>query len=131
MIRYEYLDSSVREEDIHPDKIFKKEKELALKSALSLKAQQSCVHVFESISLSRAKTRDLSSILKKASLEGGKNLIVIADANPNLMLASRNIPATHVNSLQDITVYEILKHNNLIFTQSSVAALIERKREEQ
>ncbi len=104
-------------------KINKKIKKQAFNSALSLKAQNMEVHVFDSFDLSAAKTKELCTVLKTASLVNQKNLIVVSKADEKLLLAARNIPATSIEALSNLNTYEILNTKNLIFTEEAVSTL--------
>lgn len=104
-------------------KLNKKFKTRALLSALSFKASESLVHVFEGLDLAQPKTKDLVNILSNAALKNQKNLILLGAANSNLLLAGRNIPGTDIGRVQDLNVYEILNTTNLIFTKEAVLEL--------
>ncbi len=108
-------------------KINKKLRQKAFVSALSLKAESECVHVFEDLALDAPKTKALHTILNTAKLTDKKNIIVVTEANDTLSLASRNIPATDVCRVQDVCTYDLMNAENLILTQSSIEAIQERK----
>ena len=90
----------------HTRKLNKKMKRQALLSALSAKAGDESIHIFEELSLSAPKTKELDGILTKAELSNKKNLILISEPQVNLFLAARNIPATVIGRVQDINTYE-------------------------
>jgi large subunit ribosomal protein L4 len=108
-------------------KINKKAKRQALASALSSKAIDNSIHVFENLNLSAPKTKELDAILIKAELKSKKNLILVNEPQPNLLLATRNIPATRVGRLQDLNTYEVINANNLIFTKEALELLSKDK----
>jgi large subunit ribosomal protein L4 len=108
-------------------KLNKKMKQQALLSALSLKAGEKSVHVFEDISLSEPKTKELAGILQTASLSNKKNLILTSQPQDNLLLAVRNIPASCVSRVQDVNTYEVMNSNNLIITTAAMELLTEKK----
>src|SRR3954469_2220478 len=66
--------------------INKKVKRRALLSALTVKANESAVYVIENLALSAPKTKDLVKLLAAANLSGKKNLIVVPEADENLLL---------------------------------------------
>jgi len=107
-------------------KLNKKFKQLAFASALSLKASQSQVHIFEEIDVAAPKTKQLVALLKKANLDQQKNTILTSDIRPQLGLAARNLPNTQVQRVQDLNTYEVMAPQNLIFTQSALVALAAR-----
>jgi large subunit ribosomal protein L4 len=104
-----------------------KMKQKAFVSALSLKARESHVHVFEGIGVTEPKTRQLAGILKKAELAGIKNLFVVDHADGNLALAARNLPDTRVERVQDVHAYALMNSDRVIFTASALKALVETR----
>ena len=105
----------------------KKMKQKAFISALSLKARESSVYVFEGIGITEPKTRQLAGILSKAALTGARNLIVVEQPEAQLLLAARNLPDTRVERVQDIHTYELLNSDNVIFTASALKVLVEAR----
>jgi large subunit ribosomal protein L4 len=102
-----------------------KMKQKAFTSALTIKARESSVSVFEGLGITEAKTRQLTAILKKAEMAGGKNLIVIDQPEGNLLLAARNIPNTRIERVQDVHAYVLMNSERVIFTTSALKALVE------
>jgi large subunit ribosomal protein L4 len=102
-----------------------KMKQKAFTSALTLKARESQVSVFEGFGVNEPKTRQLAGILKKAELNGVKNLIVVDQADANLLLAARNLPNTNIERVQDIHPYVLMNSDRVIFTASALKALVE------
>ncbi len=107
-------------------KLNKKVKKQALVSALTQKAQENGVHVFESLNLEGPKTKGLASILSKAEI-AGKNLILISEPDTNLFLAGRNIPSVKIANVADINALNVVSASNLIFTQSALAQFSKAK----
>ena len=105
----------------------KKMKQKAFVSALSLKASESRVHVFEGLGVTEPRTRQLAGILAKAELAGARNLIVVEQPESQLLLAARNLPDTRVERVQDIHTYELLSSDNVIFTASALKMLVEAR----
>ncbi len=103
--------------------INKKVKKRALLSALTVKANENSVYVIEKLVMSAPKTQELVKVLTSATLAGQKNLIIVSDADQNLLLASRNIPNTSVERVWDIHTYGLLNAKNVIFTDSAIKAL--------
>ena len=102
-------------------------KQKAFISALSLKARENQVYVFEGIGITAPKTQQLAGILAKAALPGAKTLIVVEQADNQLLLASRNLPNTQIGRVQDINTYELLNSDNVIFTASALKSLVEAR----
>ena len=102
-------------------------KQKAFVSALSLKARESQVHVFEALGVTAPKTAQLVGILKKAELSGSKSLFVVDQADANLLLAVRNLRDTRVERVQDIHAYGLINADSVIFTSSALKALVETR----
>jgi large subunit ribosomal protein L4 len=105
----------------------KKQRQKAFVSALSLKALESKVHVFEGIGISAPKTKQLAGILKKAELAGVKNLIVVETPEKDLLLAARNLPDTQIERVQDVHAYSLMHSDNVIFTSGALKILVEAR----
>jgi large subunit ribosomal protein L4 len=101
----------------------KKVKRRALLSALTVKANESSVYVFEKLALEAPKTKLLAKVLETATLIGQRNLILVADADQNLTLAARNLPDVVVQRVWDANTYWILSAKNVIFTDGAIKAL--------
>jgi large subunit ribosomal protein L4 len=103
--------------------INKKVKRRALLSALTIKANESSIYVFEKLSLAAPKTKDLVKVLKTAALTGQKNLFFVSEASENLILAARNIPDVLVQRVWDMNTYALINAKNIIFTDAALKAL--------
>ena len=84
----------------------RKERRLALKSALTYKARENGIVVVENIELSSNKTKDFIKLLEDLKVTG-KTLIVVKELTDNLILASRNLSNVKVIESHEINTYEI------------------------
>lgn len=105
--------------------INKKVKRRALLSALTMKANESAIYVFEKLTVAAPKTKDLVKLLTTATLSGQKNLILVSEADKNLSLAARNIPDLEVQRVWDMNTYTLINSKNIIFTDAAIKALTE------
>ena len=105
-------------------KMNKKERRLALKSALSDKFQNKGLYVVENLEIATPKTKEFNKILEKLKLEG-KTLIVTDGENGNIALASRNLQNTHIIEPTSINVLDLVGANNLLIDEASVAKIEE------
>lgn len=105
-------------------KINKKERVLALKSALSDKLANKSLFVFESLELPSLKTKELKNFIENANLEG-KVLFVTANDNENLYMASRNLGYTYVLYVDEINVYDIVNADTLVLDEAALNTLEE------
>ena len=107
------------------NKINKKVKDLARKSALSHKIKEKSLTVIENFTLKAPKTKDFFKILTNLSVENKKSLFFLAETDKNLILSSNNISNTMVKNISDINTYDILNVDNVIFVEESISKLNE------
>ena len=106
----------------HGHELPKKVRALALKHALSAKARDGGIIVWQSADLDAPKTKDLREKFSKLGLDSA--LIVDgATTNANLSLAARNIPKIDVLPAQGINVYDIIRRDKLVLTRAALDAL--------
>jgi len=104
-------------------KLNKKERRLALKSALTSRVQENKLIVLDELKLDAPKTKDMQKVLD--ALKVNKALVVLKDKDENVVLSTRNIPNVVTALTNTINVYDVLKYNTLILTKDSVAAIEE------
>ena len=100
----------------------KKEHALALKSALTLKAQAKDVIVIDELNFEAPSTKAAVEVLTKVNAKA-KTLIVISEDNDNLVASVRNIPGVIVVKTNNLSVYDILSSDSVVFTKESVKAV--------
>ena len=105
------------------EKVNKKVKRLALHSALSDKAQEGKVLVFESLSFDAPKTKDFLSVVKKAGLEQRNALFLVGSNDKNLRLSSANVPWVRTARVQDVNTYDLVRANNIAISQDALGEL--------
>ena len=104
-------------------KMNKKEKQLAMKSALSAKLAENKLVVVDKLDLQEAKTSVFAKIL--ANLKAPKSLVVTKDKNDKVVLSANNIPTVKTTATNSLSVYDILKYDKLVLTKDAVAAIEE------
>lgn len=104
-------------------KLNKKEKRLALKSALSSRVAAEKIFVIDELSFDEVKTKKMAAVLD--SLKLNKALVVLGDKNENVLLSARNIPSVRTALPNTINVYDILKYDTLVLTKDAVAKIEE------
>ncbi len=102
----------------------RKERRLALKSVLSEKVKDKELVVVENLELKSNKTKDFNKMLKDLKIDG-KVLVVFADENENLLLASRNNQNVAVVATEEINVLDLVATNYLLIDESSVKKIEE------
>ena len=109
---------SIIKKTLH-NKLNKKLKVLARKSALSYKAIDRNIMVLEELSLKSPKTKDFISILKNLKVDGDKTLFVTSQKDNNTILSSRNLSNTKVITAEMLNTYDILHSNKLIISEKA------------
>ncbi len=104
-------------------KLNKKEKRLALKSALTDRVNEGKLIVVDSLSLEEIKTKKMAGVFK--NLNVNKGLLVVMQENRNAALSARNIAGFKVASTSTINVYDILKYDNFIVTKDAIEKIEE------
>ena len=97
----------------------KKEHALAVKSALTLKAQEKDIIVVDSFKLDGANTKAMVAILKAINAKA-KSLIVVEDDADDLVLSARNIAGATIVTTNNVCVYDLLNNGSVIFTKASI-----------
>jgi large subunit ribosomal protein L4 len=101
-------------------KLNKKVKQLARKSALTYKARSNEILVLEDFNLEAPKTKDYQAVLASLQIDGKKSLVVLNEPNKNIYLSSRNLLGARVVIASELTTYDILNSNSLVFFESSL-----------
>ncbi len=104
-------------------KLNKKVKDLARKSALAYKAKDNMIAVLEDFKFDAAKTKNYLSMLKSLSFLDKKILLVIPEANANIVLSGRNIQNSKIITADQINTYDVMNAEQLIFVESSLSKI--------
>ena len=102
----------------------KRTRRAALRSALSAKMAAGQVVVVEGWDLQTHKTKALAATLEKLGVKGSA-LLVGAEMSPKLLLAAGNNPKLRAIESLGVNVYELLKHDQVVFSKEAVLALQE------
>lgn len=105
-------------------KINKKERVLALKSALTYKHSNKELIVIDDIKLNSLKTKELKTILETLKL-AGKVLFVTKEDNENLYMASRNLGYAYHILADEINCYDIVNADYLVCDKDAVLEIEE------
>ena len=104
-------------------KMNKKERRAALKSALTSKVQDNKFVVVDNLALAEAKTKEMQKVL--TNLKAEKALVIIANDDKNIALSARNIADVETATVNNINVYDVMKHNTVVVTKDAVASIEE------
>ena len=103
----------------------RKERRLAIKSALAYKAQENGVIVLENLNLVTPKTKDMKALLETLKIADKKVLLVVKEFDDNMILASRNLQNVVLISADEINVLDVVGTNVVVFTQDALNAVEE------
>ena len=104
-------------------KMNKKEKKIALLSALSSKVNDSKIVVLDSFNLDEIKTKKFAEVMNNIKVSNA--LFVIEGENKNVVPSGRNIPTVKVSATNEINTYDVLKYDTLVVTKAAVEKLEE------
>ena len=105
-------------------KISKKTRSLALRKALSERLKAGDVVVVDDLKLSSAKTKEFVGLMSTLELKG--TTLVVAPADKNLTLASRNIPTVLLATSDSLNTYDVLRPDKLLFTKGAFEQVSDR-----
>ncbi len=104
----------------YSQKVNKKVKRLARKSALSIKAKEKSIFIVEDFQMEKPSTKEFIKMLSALGLSGKKNLFVLEELNKNVYLSSRNLKNSNVVINSELNTYGISNANNLIISEGAV-----------
>ena len=109
----------------YDNKLNKKVKRLARKSALTYKAKDNNIIVLEDFTFDTPKTKDYSNILNNLEQANSKTLMVLPEANANIVLSSNNLKKAKVVKASNLCTYDIMNANTLLILEGSVKEIEE------
>ncbi len=98
----------------------RKERKLALKSALADKAMEKAIIVVENIALETPKTKEMMNVLTNLKVADKKVLLVVNEFEDNTILASRNIQNLVLISAEEINVLDLVGTDVMIITEEAL-----------
>ncbi|MEN8191223.1 MAG: 50S ribosomal protein L4 [Bacteroidota bacterium] len=105
-------------------KLNKKVKKLARKSALSHKASSNQIMVVEDFNFESPKTKDFESMLDALKITGKKTLLLTHDHQENVYKSGRNVNKVSIIEAANASTYDILNNQVLLLQKSSVEKLV-------
>ncbi|MAH82373.1 MAG: 50S ribosomal protein L4 [Flavobacteriaceae bacterium] len=107
----------------YSQKVNKKVKRLARKSALSKKAKNKEIIILEDFKFDTPKTSIFLKVLKSLNVDTKKSLLVLGEQNKNVYLSSRNLKKSKVIINSELNTYAISNASNLILTEGAISEL--------
>ena len=105
-------------------KMNRKERVLALKSALSYKVKENEIIILDELNVKTPKTKDMIKLLNDIKAPS-KTLIVVDELTDNLILATRNIPKVELLEANEINVLDIIGADGLVITKKALEMIEE------
>jgi large subunit ribosomal protein L4 len=102
-----------------------KARQLALRQALSLSADEKRVKVIESFDCKDGKTAPTARLLKKIEAQG-QTIIVVKAKDDMIERATRNLQGVKAVSAAYLNVFDVINADNLVFSKDALAAVSER-----
>ena len=107
----------------YSQKINKKIKSIARKSALSIKARSNSIFIVEEFSFDKPSTKGLDQFLKLLKTDTKNSLLIFAEENKNVYLSTRNLKKAESVIACELNTYLISKAQNLVFFENSISEL--------
>ena len=107
------------------DKINKKVKNNARKSALSQKIKSKSFKIIDSLSMDAIKTKEFTNVLNSLEVSNTKITMIVGDNDKNLYLSCRNLNDIKLVSAKQVSTYDIVNSNMLLFDKSGIEFLNE------
>ena len=104
-------------------KLNRKVKRLALKCALSSKVENEKLVVLNDLSFGEVKTKQMVKVIENLKLK--KALIVLDNADKNVVLSARNIPNVETACVNTLNAYDIMKYDTFVVTKKAVSLIQE------
>ena len=101
-------------------KLNKKVKQLARRSALSMKAKGDALTVVENFTFEAPKTKSFLSVLSALGLSEKKSLFVVGDYDKNVYLSSRNLTGVKVVNCSELSTYDIMNASAVVMSEGAV-----------
>ncbi len=103
----------------------RKQRRAALAAALSQKASEQAVSVLESLTLEAPQTRQVVAMLKTMGLYDKRTLLVLGDADANVIKSCRNLRNLRTTLAHQINAYELLDCEQVLLTAGGLARVRE------
>ena len=103
----------------------KKERRLAILSALSYKAKDNELIIVDAIDFKTNKTKEMTNLLSKLNITNNKVLVVVEELTENICLASRNLANVKLVTYKEVNAFDLVSADNMLITESALKKLEE------
>ncbi len=105
------------------ERVSRKVRRLALKSALSLKVPEGAIKVVEDFSFDAPKTKRMAGMTQAIQINDRKVLLLTPKSAPNVMKSCRNLSNLQVRPVTQITTYDVVNADAVVFTREALERL--------
>jgi large subunit ribosomal protein L4 len=107
-------------------KMNRKERRLALRTALMSRIEDTIVVEDFASQLSQPKTKEFAQALTRWGVDAGNKVLVIVDEiDDNVWLSARNIPTVNLIRATGLNVYDLLHADKIVATAAAIAKIQE------
>ena len=106
-------------------KMNKKERRLALLSALSYKVSDKELIVIDSLEFATSKTKEMVNLLTNLKIENNKVLVVVNELTENVCLSARNLANVKVVTYEEVNAFDVVSADNMLITSDALNKLEE------
>ena len=106
-------------------KMNKKERRLALLSALSYKVSDKELIVIDSLEFATSKTKEMVNLLTNLKIENNKVLVVVSELTENVCLSARNLANVKVVTYEEVNAFDVVSADNMLITSDALNKLEE------
>ena len=103
----------------------KKERRLAILSALSYKLKDNELIVLDELNFKTNKTKEMTNLLSKLNITNNKILVVVEELTENICLATRNLANVKLVDFTEVNAYDLVSADNMLITESALKKLEE------
>lgn len=104
-------------------KMNRKERRLALKSALAIKAED--MVVVDELKIATPKTKDMIKVLENLKLNDAKTLIIVDELDENVVLSSRNLSNVALIEAMEVNVLDLIAADKILITEKALSKIEE------
>lgn len=102
----------------YSQKMNKKEKRAALKSALTTRVQDEKLIVLDSLKFDEIKTKKFVEVMKNLNID--KALVILNDHDEKVIMSARNVPKVKTAQTNELNVYDVLKYQTVVLTKDAL-----------
>ena len=106
-------------------KMNKKERRLALLSALTYKAQEKEIIVLDNLNIESNKTKEMLNLMNALKIADYKILLIVSELTDNVCLSARNLGNIKIVLPNEVNTYDVLNADKLVLTSDGLNKLEE------